>query len=153
MTLQDLANLGEVIGAFGVIVSLIYLAVQIRENTQAMRREATQDIIRSLNEQLRFFIESPGLAGLFITASERPEELTGEERFRFQSLLHVSFSNLELALGYHRDGLLSDETIEVYTQGILTFFENPVVVEWWEEGAQGMHSQDLRDLVSKQTAS
>jgi hypothetical protein len=31
MTLQDLANLGEVIGAIAVIVSLIYLAVQIRE--------------------------------------------------------------------------------------------------------------------------
>jgi hypothetical protein len=80
MALQDLANLGEVIGAIAVIVSLIYLAVQIRENTQAMRRAATQDIIRSLNEQTRCLVESPDLAALAFRASQRPEELTGEER-------------------------------------------------------------------------
>jgi hypothetical protein len=151
MTLQDLALLGEVIGAFGVIASLIYLAFEIRHNTQAMRRAATQDIIHSLNEMLRFFIESPELAGLYFTASERPEELTAEERFRFQSLLTLAFSNFELAIEYYRDGLLSDEGIEVYAQGLRPLFENPIVVEWWEEGARGMYSQDLCDLVSKQT--
>jgi hypothetical protein len=147
MTLQDLALLGEVIGAFGVIASLIYLAFEIRHNTQAMRRAATQDIIHSLNEMLRFFIESPELAGLYFTASERPEELTAEERFRFQSLLTLAFSNFE----YYRDGLLGDEMIEGYARGIHPLFENPVVVEWWEKEGQSMYSQELDDLVSKQT--
>jgi hypothetical protein len=151
MTLQDLALLGEVIGAFGVIASLIYLAFEIRHNTQAMRRAATQDIIHSLNEMLRFFIESPELAGLYFTASERPEELTAEERFRFQSLLTLAFSNFELALHYYRDGLLGDEMIEGYARGIHPLFENPVVVEWWEKEGQSMYSQELDDLVSKQT--
>jgi hypothetical protein len=151
MTLQDLALLGEVIGAFGVIASLIYLAFEIRHNTQAMRRAATLDVIRSLNEQARFFVESPELAGLYFTASERPEELTVEERFRFQTLLAYVFSNFELALEYYRDGLLGDEMIEGYARGILPLFENPVVVEWWEEEGQSMYSQELNDLVSKQT--
>jgi hypothetical protein len=138
-----------VIGAFGVIVSLIYLAVQIRENTQAMQREATQDIIRSLNELGRFIIESPDLAALFLKASERPEELTAEERLRFQMLITFALSTFELAIGYHRDKMLSDEHIELHAQGIRPLFENPVVVEWWEEGAKGMFSPELRDLVSK----
>ena len=33
LTLQDLGNLGEALGAVAVIVSLIYLALQIRQNT------------------------------------------------------------------------------------------------------------------------
>ncbi len=37
MTIQDLANLGETIGGFGVVISLLYLAVQIRQNTRAVR--------------------------------------------------------------------------------------------------------------------
>ena len=41
MTLEDLANLGEFIGAFAVVVSLIYLAIQIRQNT-AQIRESSQ---------------------------------------------------------------------------------------------------------------
>ena len=33
MTLEDLANFGEVIGAIAVVVSLVYLAIQIRQNS------------------------------------------------------------------------------------------------------------------------
>ena len=36
MTLQDLGGLGEFIGAVAVVVSLIYLAVQVRQNTGAL---------------------------------------------------------------------------------------------------------------------
>jgi uncharacterized membrane protein len=39
MDLQYLANLGELVGAVVVVLSLIYLAVQVRQNTQAQRTE------------------------------------------------------------------------------------------------------------------
>ena len=37
--LESLANLGEIVGAIAVVVSLIYLAVQVRQNTQAQQTE------------------------------------------------------------------------------------------------------------------
>jgi hypothetical protein len=152
VTLQDLANLGEVIGAIAVIASLIYLAFEIRQNTQAMRRAATQDIHRSLNEQARCLVESPDLAALFFRASQRPSELTGEERFRFQMLLTYALSNFEMALGYYREGLLGDEMIEGFVKGLRPLFENPLVVEWWEAEGHGTFSHELRDFLSKQPA-
>ncbi len=39
MDMQSLANFGEVVGAIVVVLSLIYLAVQVRQNTQAQRTE------------------------------------------------------------------------------------------------------------------
>ena len=42
MTLNDLANLGQIIGAVAVVVSLIYVALQIRQNTNAVRSAAAQ---------------------------------------------------------------------------------------------------------------
>jgi len=152
MTLQDLANLGEVIGAIAVIASLIYLAFEIRQNTRAMRRAATQDIHRSLNDQARCLVESPDLAALAFRASQRPEELTGEERFRFQMLLTYLFSNFELAIEYYREGLLGDDIIEGWMKGIRPLFENPLVVEWWQAEGQGTFSPELRDLLYKQAA-
>ena len=35
MNLNDLANLGQVVGAIGVMITLLYLAIQIRGNTKA----------------------------------------------------------------------------------------------------------------------
>jgi uncharacterized protein with HEPN domain len=37
MNLNDLANLGQIIGAIAVVVSLFYVANQIRQNTNAVR--------------------------------------------------------------------------------------------------------------------
>jgi hypothetical protein len=42
MTLENLGNLGEFLGAVGVIVTLVYLAVPIRENTRMMRANIRQ---------------------------------------------------------------------------------------------------------------
>ena len=40
MTLADLGNLGEFVGALGVVAALVYLAFQIRQNTRQLRNNA-----------------------------------------------------------------------------------------------------------------
>ena len=52
MTIQDLGAIGELIASVGVVVSLIYLAVQVRQNTRGIRTSAHQHII-SANCPLR----------------------------------------------------------------------------------------------------
>jgi hypothetical protein len=39
LPLQDLANLGEFVSALVVLGSFVYLAVQMRQNTQAIQAE------------------------------------------------------------------------------------------------------------------
>lgn len=40
MTLQDLVNLGEFIGEIAVEITLVYLAIQLRHNTDSVRASA-----------------------------------------------------------------------------------------------------------------
>ena len=40
MSLEDLGNIGELVAAIGVIISLIYLAVQILQNVAQVRIRA-----------------------------------------------------------------------------------------------------------------
>jgi hypothetical protein len=42
MNLNDLANLGQIIGAVAVVISLFYVASQIRQNTNAVRSATAQ---------------------------------------------------------------------------------------------------------------
>jgi len=149
MSFQAFSFLFQLISAIGVIVSFVYLAVQIRQNTRAMRRAASRDIVRDLNELGRLFIETPDLIDLYLTANEQPQDLTAQERFRFERLVGYVFASFELALEYHGDGLLSGEGIEAYTQSILQLFESSAVKEWWEKEGQSTFSQRFRDLVSE----
>ena len=44
MNLNDLANIGQVIGAIAVVISLFYVASQIRQNTNAVRSATAQTV-------------------------------------------------------------------------------------------------------------
>ena len=44
MNLNDLANLGQIIGALAVVISLFYVAHQIRQNTNAVRSATAQTV-------------------------------------------------------------------------------------------------------------
>ncbi len=48
MTLEDLGNIGEFVGAVGVVVTLVYLAVQIRRNTISVRASTFQEAVRDV---------------------------------------------------------------------------------------------------------
>jgi hypothetical protein len=37
MTLSDLGDLGDFLGGIGVFITLVYLAIQVRRNTMAVR--------------------------------------------------------------------------------------------------------------------
>ena len=43
MTIEQMGSLGEVVGAIAVIVTLVQLAVQIRQNTRAIHAQAARD--------------------------------------------------------------------------------------------------------------
>lgn len=52
MDLTQLANLGEFIGGVAVLVTLVYLAVQVRQNTASTRAAARQQMSESSSDQL-----------------------------------------------------------------------------------------------------
>ena len=63
-SLQTFANLGEFLGGLAVIVSLAYLALQVRQNTQSVRTEnyaRALDRIASMQSQHRYDAADFGL--------------------------------------------------------------------------------------------
>ncbi len=50
MSIQDLAALGEFISSIAVVLTLIYLAVQIRQNTKTTRTTASNSALSDLTQ-------------------------------------------------------------------------------------------------------
>jgi len=48
MSIMELGAIGEFVGAFGVIASLIYVGLQVRQNTRAMRSETRLGLANSM---------------------------------------------------------------------------------------------------------
>ena len=84
MTLQDWGSLGEVVGAIAVVVTLIYLAKQIKQNTHAMeesRRLALAQTYQMRSDALQAMLvhaadsEHIGPIIIKLTAKGYPEDV------------------------------------------------------------------------------
>jgi hypothetical protein len=91
MSMQDLSAIADVVAAIGVVISLFYLAAQIRqntrqinENTNALRAAAVHTGLQ-LNSINRIALYSTdGTADVWLRGLEDPESLNPTERLRFR---------------------------------------------------------------------
>jgi hypothetical protein len=108
MNWEALAAVAETIGALGVIVSLVYLAIQVRQNTRAIRAQTYDSFVtqfRTWNEPMR---ADERMAERFHELIEDVESLSPEEQ---RHAIHVLFDFARLAenLHYqHAEGMVSD---------------------------------------------
>jgi hypothetical protein len=138
MTLQDLGNLGEFVGAMGVVASLLYLALQIRQGSQQIR-ENTNSVLGSVESEnargssdfLQSLAESPQLARVWRLGLSEPAELTEDEGAQFAMLMGAAFYRLEGPFRQYRRGLLSEDAWEPWERLIRRYLRSPAVLAWW----------------------
>ena len=101
MSIQDWAALAEIIGAVAVVASLIYLAVQIHQNTRelsmSLRSMELSAFERNVESGIRIreiFILNPEILELYARGSESYADLDEGEKLRFDMVLRNVFSAL-----------------------------------------------------------
>ena len=151
MDLAQLANLGEFIGGIAVVVTLLYLAVQVRGNTKSERAETHRSFVEQLNRTFLTPMQDLEKAALFRRASRSFRGLSGDEQMVVSAFWQGLFLIAQEAHFLHQAGSIDDElaaTVESFTVAVLKV---PGVGEWWEEAGHGhtpsfrTHINDLRD--------
>ena len=109
MNWDAMGALGEIVGALAVVLSLVYLAVQVRENTRALRRAATGEAVAAVREWSHRLIDNPSINQLFRKGLEGMENLSADERARFVALLFNFFKTFEHLHYQYAEGGLDPE--------------------------------------------
>ena len=151
LDLQDLGNLGEFLGALGVIVSLIYLALQIRQNTRAVNASSNHAIDQSFGRFLTLLIENERAADVFSRGVGAIDALRPEERNTFYSMLSMIFKDFENAFFHYRQGLISDSQFSAWGIAIGWYVGFPGVHTWWQN-RRSVFSAEFRHFVERRSA-
>jgi len=124
MTIEQLGSLGEVVSAFAVVVTLWYLAVQIRQNTHAMEEgkrlalaQTYQMRADALQSMLVHAAESQYIGPLItkLTQLGYPEDvsaleqLTPDERGRFRQWQIAQQTHWDNMFFQYQQGYLDEE--------------------------------------------
>jgi hypothetical protein len=107
MSLGDLANLGQVIGAIAVVVSLFYVAHQIRQNTNAVRSATAQAVHEHFAKWYQLVAADAELSKMVATGLRDYGLLSEEERVRFIATFMSFLSYSQNAFLKWREKLLA----------------------------------------------
>ena len=146
MSLEDLGNIGELVAAIGVIVSLVYLAIQIRQGAASVR--ATMFITSSSNqaEMASQVVRDPELARIYRVGQRDFESLTEDDQIRFIIFFATLFRTYEQVFQQDRMGLLDAEIWEGRRDAMIRFLREPGVQSVWQRRRHAF-SKSFRDFV------
>ena len=122
MTLMEIAqllgNFGEFVGAIAVVVTLAYLAVQVKhgqeslnENTKVVRGQVVSQVTQNAISYLHMFTQGQDTAGAFLRAAA-DEPLDSNDQFQNDAVLSAMFIARQHEFFQWQQGLLDEKVFE-----------------------------------------
>ena len=131
MNWEAISAIGEIVGALAVVITLVYLAIQIREQNRESRAAA----IDSLSQQWRGLMSdlstSETLSDIYLRGLADFDGLSPSEKMRFTTILSQTAQITESLHKHHRLGRLDPGMWEGYETRMRDVFSNPGVKTWW----------------------
>lgn len=133
MTLQELTSIAEILGALGVIASLVFVGWQIRENTIATKAHIHEQVTQSYLSWLNSAIANPEAyaTGIQATEADFSKLSAGEKTFLFGTALGF-FKQFELMFVQNRKGIMDKEIWDAWCVYIQMYFHQPGIQVWWK---------------------
>jgi hypothetical protein len=126
--LEDLANIGELIGGIAVILTLAYLAYQSKQANLFMVRQIRQSVTDSGLNLVSVAIQNPKMAMAF-TQLDSGKELNAEQSTLLRMYLTMFIQMLKNNYYHHQSGLITDEDWVGMLAGYNPLIANPFFKE------------------------
>jgi hypothetical protein len=129
MNWEATGALAELIGALGVIVSIVYLAAQVRQNTRALRLDAAHNVMKASADVGWPLMDAEYSARVgSALAGEIPEDLG--ERMSVQAWFFNTLKIMESAHFQHEHGGLPPEVWKSWEEWWMTWIHIPGMAYW-----------------------
>jgi hypothetical protein len=108
MNWEAVGALGELLGASAVVVSVLYLAVQVRSQVRETRLNALHEVSEGFREGIAATFLDQQLSELFVRGKDDPDALTEAERVQFIAFMQRNYRVWEDAFYQRREGRLDE---------------------------------------------
>lgn len=148
MTLDDLGNVGDFIAAIAVVVSLIYVAIQVRQNPRIVKAATHHSSSRAWSELERALGADPETVRTLLKGGRNYAELDLEERFRYSLLMRAILHLHEDDFVQTQEGLIDAKRSERYRRSLEKALAEPAARAWWAENAD-LFSEEFQEQVAR----
>jgi hypothetical protein len=107
-------NIPEILGASAIVVSLLFVAYELRLSNRIAIRDSRAGILNMWTEMASWQLENDSLANLMTKLMNSDAELSNEERTRAKFLAGQYLSICGMINSGHTTGLLPDEVMKLH---------------------------------------
>ena len=144
MPLEQIANIADIVGATLVVVTLVFLALQIRQNTRAVRATTIESTMQSEMKIAAIIIENAATWEKVITGAPIAD---GEETRKAMALYNVLMIDTESRYHQFKAGYLERQAWEGRVKTLPDVVRLPIFEKWRYSLGGLTHAADFLDFL------
>jgi hypothetical protein len=140
---SKLADMSEIVSSIAIVVTLIYLTVEVRQNTDALHAQSRQSVLNSGQSELFAMLDYPGI----VKSITKKEPLTSDEHIRLNMILVAMMRGREFSWLQYQNGIIDETQWQTELAVIIFVFDSQRTRDWWEKVGRNAFSDQYSEFV------
>ena len=145
MDITTLAAWGEFIGGIAVVVSLVYLASQIRQNSKLLKASTASVTQQAMNASSLLMVQDTELSRIWFEGLAERDAMSKPDQMRFDPLMGVQITAFQHQFRLASDRSLSPKVWADIEQANRWLGQQPGVQQWWLQW-RNVYGRDFQEF-------
>lgn len=132
MNWAAIGAVGEILGAIAVVATLIYLTVQLKQNSLQIRLSSSQTAANNYSGRIIEVLSDPELLSLWRSGLRSFLDLTLDEQARFHATMLGFQTTFTTNRQLYAEGVISESLFRGWADDWVRILKCPGAAEWWE---------------------
>jgi len=146
MSLEYWANMAEVVGLGLVVVTFVYLSIQIRQNSRSMHSQTAQGIHNTFMDGFKMFCHDDELHRVYRVGILNPDALSDDEEAKFHAFLGYFTACMYNAHHHHVTYAVDRDVTTSWLEGYQQVYNTPGFKRFWPQ-RKHFYSKKFIDYV------
>ena len=149
MNWDAIGAIGEVVGATGVILSLAYLGIQIRQNSRATEEEIFQSLLNNYHGAMDYLISNQNLNRIWYLGFSDFDALDGDEKMLWNTQVHAAMRRYENIILQSRKYDVNLGVVDGIVRQWDWLLGQPGGARFWSKGRNGYSDEFVRFVTER----
>ena len=144
LKLSEYASIAEIVGAVAVVLSLIYVGVQVNDSASAVRSASANDANVAVQNWYLQIGSDAQTTRIFYEGLISEEALPTFDEYQFLMMFHAAFLAFQNSYLIAAEGTIDSELVDALTGAIVLVKDLPGTRRYWRQRKTTFHSGFVR---------
>jgi hypothetical protein len=148
MTILELGALGEFIASMAVVITLVFLTIQMRQNTQIVKANALQAWVSAANTPLAAVQNNDSTMVAVVDGLTGSADLNKYNWVQYGAWLQQMMYAAQATYFMHTAGAIPKDVYEAELDRAAEIVTMPSGKQWWEAGARSQFAAEFVKAIN-----